>query len=301
MKLTAAGLLPVRHDDVHGDLRSWRDVELPGLGRRAEVYAWLPPGHDDGGDRYPVLYLHDGHNLFVPERTFGGATWQADRAMTALARDGLPAIVVAVPCHPTERAEEYTPYHLPGVGGGRADRYAAFLADHLKPAVDAVLRTRPEPEHTLTAGSSLGGVVSAYLWSTRPDVFGGAGVFSPAYWWPDTQLGERSLADVQRAVLQGPPAGRVYLDVGGREHHLDEEVRQHYVVAAERLARTLRQAGVPLRYVFDSAGYHFETAWAERFPAAVAWLLRGYAVEPPAYVQRDLALRAAAEAGGTGA
>jgi predicted alpha/beta superfamily hydrolase len=293
MKLTAAGLLPVRHDDLQGDLRSWRDVKLPGLGRRAEVYAWLPPGYDDSDDRYPVLYLHDGHNLFVPERSLGGATWQVDRAMTALAGDGLAAIVVAVPCHPTERAEEYTPYHLTGVGGGRADRYGTFLADHLKPAVDAVLRTRPEPQHTLTAGSSLGGVVSAYLWSTRPDTFGGAGVFSPAYWWPDTHLGERSLADVERAVVHGPPGGRVYLDVGGREHHLDGEIRRHYVVAAERLARTLAGAGVPLRYVFDSAGYHFETAWAERFPAAVAWLLRGYAVEPPPYVQRDLAEQAA--------
>jgi predicted alpha/beta superfamily hydrolase len=296
MMLAADGLLPVRHDGVHGDLRSWPDVALPGLDRAAEIYAWLPPGYDAGDDRYPVLYLHDGHTMFLPERSYAGATWQVDRAMTALAADGLPAIVVAVPCSPTHRGEEYTPYHLPGVGGGRADRYAAFLADHLKPAVDAVLRTRPEPQHTLTAGSSLGGVVSAYLWSTRPDTFGGAGIFSPAWWWPDTQQGERGLADVERAVLEGPPPGRVYLDVGGREHHLDEEIRQHYVVHAERLGRTLARAGVPLRYVFDSAGYHVETAWAERFPAAAAWLLRGYAVEPPPYVRQDLAERAA---GGT--
>ena len=289
MRLTADDLLPLRHDGLRGDLRSWRDVELPGLDRRAEVYAWLPPGYDTGDARYPVLYLHDGDNMFLPERAFGGATWGVDRAMSVLAHDGIPAIVVAVPCHPTQRGEEYTPYHLPGVGGGRADRYAAFLADHLKPAVDAVLRTRPEPEHTLTAGSSLGGVVSAYLWSTRPDTFGGAGVFSPAYWWPDTRLGECSLEDVERVLAQGPPAGRVYLDVGGREHHLDEQVRAHYVTSAARLADALLRAGVPLRYVLDSAGYHFETAWAERFPAAAAWLLRGYAVEPPPYVQRDLA------------
>jgi predicted alpha/beta superfamily hydrolase len=294
MRLTADDLLPLRHDGLRGDLRSWRDVELPGLGRRAEVYAWLPPGYDAGDERYPVLYLHDGDNMFLPERAFGGVTWEVDRAMGALARDGIPAIVVAVPCHPTERGEEYTPYHLPGVGGGRADRYAAFLADHLKPAVDAALRTMPEPEHTLTAGSSLGGVVSAYLWSTRPDTFGGAGVFSPAWWWPDTRLGEQSLGDVEQVLAQGPPAGRVYLDVGGREHHLDEQIRAHYVTSAERLAAKLLEAGVPLRYVFDSSGYHFETAWAERLPAAATWLLRGYAVEPPPYVQRDLAERGGA-------
>ncbi|GAA5157547.1 alpha/beta hydrolase [Ornithinimicrobium tianjinense] len=289
MRLPAADLRPIPHLGLRGDLRSWRDVELPGLDRRAEVYVWLPPGHDVGEDRYPVLYLHDGHNVFLDERAFGGVSWGVDAAMTRLAQEGLPAIVVAVPCHLTERADEYTPYHLPGVGGGRADRYAAFLADHLKPAVDAALRTRPEPEHTVTAGSSLGGVVSAYLWSTRPDVFGGAGVFSPAWWWPDTAHGERGLADVEEALAKPRTHGRVYLDVGGREHHLDEDVRRHYVVAAERLAARLRGAGVPLRYLYDSQAYHFESAWAERFAPAVRWLLQGYAVAPPPYVQRDLA------------
>lgn len=298
MKLAGADLLPLRDDRLEGDLRSWRDVDLTGLHRRAEVYVWLPPGYDAGEERYPVLYLHDGHNMFLPERSVGGQTWEVDRAMSALARQGVPAVVVAVPCHPTERGEEYTPYHLAGVGGGRADRYATFLADHLKPAVDGVLRTRPEPEHTLTAGSSLGGVLSAYLWSSRPDTFGGAGVFSPAYWWPDTTLGERSLADVERALEEGPPPGRVYLDVGGREHHLDEGIRLHYVQQARRLGEALLRSGVPLRFVLDTAGHHFETAWAERFPAAAAWLLRGYAVAPPPYVRRDLAERAAAEGPG---
>lgn len=297
MKIAPGDLLPLRAEGLEGDLRSWRGVDLPGLDRSAEIYAWLPPGYEDGDERYPVLYLHDGDNMFLPERSFAGACWEVDGAMTALARDGMPAVVVAVPCHPTERGDEYTPYHLPGVGGGRADRYVSFLADHLKPAVDTALRTLTGPEHTLVAGSSLGGVVSAHAWTTRPDTFGGAGIFSPAYWWPDTELGEKALADVERALADGPPAGRVYLDVGGREHHLDEQVRRLYVEHAARLATALTQAQVPLRYVFDSAAYHFETAWAERFPAAAAWLLRGYAVEPPPFVGQDLAALAAAGEG----
>lgn len=295
MELAVTDLQPIRDARLTGDLRSWRDVELPGLGRRAEIYAWLPPGYESGDERYPVLYLHDGHNMFLPQRAFGGVAWDVDRAMTDLARDGIPAIVVAVPCHPTERGEEYTPYADPELGGGRAADYAAFLVDHLKLAVDAALRTRPEPEHTLVAGSSLGGLVSAYLWTTRPDVFGAAGIFSPAYYWPTEELGERCLRDVERALLEGPPVGRVYLDVGGREHHLDAHVERLYVEHAERLLAALRGAGVPVRYVYDSAGYHFETAWAERFPAAAAWLLRGYAVAPPAHVRADLAAAAGAE------
>lgn len=272
MILDPAQLAPVTDPHLQGDLRSWRDVELPLLGRSAEVYVWLPPGHDDTEERYPVVYLHDGHNVFLPQRATGGVAWDVDRAMTDLARDGIPAIVVAVPCSPTARAEEYTQYPMPGQGGGRAGAYAAFLVGHLKPAVDELLRTRPEPEHTVTAGSSLGGVVSTYLWERHPDVFGGAGVFSPAFWWP----GERALTDLE-ASLTGRREGRVYVDVGARERPDDASIERRYVQDAERLVRSLRDADVPVRYVFDSQGQHVESAWAERFPSAVRWLLRGYA------------------------
>ncbi|MGD8199935.1 alpha/beta hydrolase [Ornithinimicrobium sp. W1679] len=279
MKLAPDDLRPVTDPHLRGDLRSWTEVELPGLDRRAEVYAWLPPGYDDGEERYPVIYLHDGHNAFLPGRSFAGAAWEVDGAMTDLARDGIPAIVVAVPCSPTGRAEEYTQYAMPGEGGGRAADYASFLVDHLKPAVDAVLRTRPQPEHTVTAGSSLGGVVSTYLWERHPDVFGGAGVFSPAFWWP----GEQALLDLE-AALRGRAPGRVYVDVGGHERPDDAGIERRYVEDAERLVRALRDAGVPVRYVYDSQAHHAEPAWAERFPSAVRWLLRGYAVAPPAQV-----------------
>lgn len=291
MRLDPADLLPIRDTDVVGDLRSWRDVELPGLHRRAEIYAWLPPGHDSGTTNYPVLYLHDGHNLFLPNRAFGGATWEVDRAMSTLAQRGLPAIVIGIPCHPIARGDEYTAHGSPDTGGGRAADYAAFLADALKPAVDAALHTLPGPEHTLVAGSSLGAVVSAHLWATRSDVFGGAGLFSPAYYWPTEDLGEQGLRDVEAALGSGRrgEGSRVYLDVGGRENHLDPHIERQYVEHAERLLSGLREAQVPVRYVYDSQGYHFETAWAERFPAAVAWLLSGYAVAPPPYVRADLA------------
>lgn len=277
MRLDPTDLRPVGHAAVHGDLRLWEDVDLPLLGRRADVYVWLPPGYATTDERYPVLYLHDGQNLFPAGGGSGGATWQVDRAMSVLARDGMPAIVVGVPCHPSERGDEYTPHAHPVLGGGRAADYAAFLADHLKPAVDAALRTRREPEHTVVAGSSLGGVVSAYLWTTRPDTFGAAGVFSPAYWWP----GEEGLLDVERVLAAGPPPGRVYVDVGGRERPDDARIERLYVEHARRLVAALEGARVPVRHVYDSQAGHHETAWAERFPAAAAWLLRGSVPPPP--------------------
>lgn len=276
--LTAAALLPVDAPASVGDLRSWRDVELPGLSRRDEIYAWLPPGYDRGTDRYPVLYLHDGQNMFLPERTAGGASWRVGEAMSALAAEGLCAIVIAVPCHAELRSEEYTQYRHGEDGGGRAADYATFLVEHLKPAVDAVLRTEPGPAHTVVAGSSLGGVVSAYLWERHPDVFGGAGLFSPAFWW----VGEQAISDLEAAARVRGPGSRVYLDVGGHELPEDPAIEQAYVADAERVLGSLREAGVPVRYVFDSAAYHFESAWAERFPSAAAWLLAGYEQSRPA-------------------
>lgn len=272
MLLDLAVLAPVHDPDGvdHGDLRSWRDVELPGLDRSAEIYAWLPPGYDESDERYPVLYLHDGHNLFLRSRTFEGASWQVGEAMTGLAAQDIPAIVIGIPCHPELRGEEYTQYSHPEHGGGRAADYATFLVEHLKPAVDAALRTLPGPEHTVVAGSSLGAVVSAYLWLEHQDVFGGAGLFSPAFWWP----GERALTDLEQALAAGTLGGRVHLDVGGHEQPDAPEIEQAYVRDAERLLGALREAQVPVRYVYDSSAYHFETAWADRFPAAAAWLLR---------------------------
>ncbi|MFX0537678.1 alpha/beta hydrolase [Ornithinimicrobium sp. Y1847] len=280
--LDVRDLQPVPAPPGMGDLRSWTDVELPGLGRRAEIYAWLPPGYDEperAGERYPVLYLHDGHNLFLPERSFGGATWRVGETMTSLAAQGLPAIVIGIPCHPDQRGEEYTQYPHPRLGGGRANDYAQFLVTHLKPAIDGALRTRPEPDHTIVAGSSLGGVISAHLWLEHQDVFGGAGLFSPAFWWP----GEQALLDLESAVAQGRATGRVYLDTGGHEQPDQPEIERAYVEDAERLLRSLRAAQVPVHYVYDHLAHHFETAWADRFPAAAAWLLRGYAAPPPPY------------------
>lgn len=275
MHLELADLAPVEDPEAVGDLRVWADVDLPGLDRSADLSVWLPPGYDSpahASQRYPVVYLHDGGNLFLSADSFDGTTWRVGTAMTALAAEGIEAIVVGIPCHPDKRWEEYTQYAHPEHGGGRGEEYATFLTDHLKPAIDAILRTDPSPESTATAGSSLGGVISAYLWQTRPEVYGGAGLFSTAFWFP----GERAMADLEQAASQPHPGARVYLDVGGQEGEEGPEIREAYVADTERAFAALRKAGVPTRYVYDSTAIHHESAWAERFPAAMRWLLSGW-------------------------
>lgn len=259
-------------------------MRLPGLDRRSDIYVWLPPGYRRGGRRYPVVYLHDGGNLFDARTSFAGVTWRADEAFTWLHTQGIDAIAVGVPCSPDRRIEEYTPYlgdevlaRDPTLGPPAGDAYVSFLTDHLKPWVDSALRTRPEREHTLTAGSSMGGVISLHAWLRRPDVFGGVGAFSTAFWVP----GERHLADLERAVAAPHPPTRFYLDVGGQETPEDPARQLAYRTDTERVVAALQEADVPVRYTYDSAAPHVESAWAERLPSALAWLLRGYAVRPP--------------------
>lgn len=273
-----------RRRKVVGDLRSWRKVPLPGLQRRADIYVWLPPGYRRSRQRYPVVYLHDGGNLFDPKTSFAGATWRADEAFTWLHEQGIDAIAVGIPCSPTRRIEEYTPSlgdrvleQQPGLGRPAGDDYVDFLADHLKPWVDHALRTLPGREHTLTAGSSMGGVISMHAWLRRQDVFGGIGAFSTAFWVP----GEAHLHDLEAAVAAPHPPTRFYLDVGGHETPEDPATQLAYRADTERVVAALQTADVPVRYTYDSAAHHFETAWAERLPQALAWLLRGYAVAPP--------------------
>lgn len=93
------------------------------------------------------------------------------------------------------------------------------------------------------------------------------------------RLALADLLDVEQALARGL-SGRVYLDVGGQEQPDVPDIQRRYVTDAERLLGILRDADIPVRYLYDSQGHHFETAWAQRFPAAAAWLLHGYAVTP---------------------
>lgn len=266
-----------RSSRVQGDLRVWRGLPLTGLRRRADVTVWLPPGYAAGaaaGRRYPVAYLNDGQNVFDPVTAFVGTTWQADRAGLALHEQGLDVVLVAIPSARTVRGAEYTPYANPHLGGGRADAYLRTVTDVVKPLVDAAVATSPGPQDTVIVGSSLGGVVSLHAWLSRPDVFGGAGVFSPAFWWSPQNLTALDEGLRRPEIVAG--ARRVYLDVGGREVPGSPTVQAAYVRDTERAFSALREAGVPVRYVYDAVAAHSEPAWAERLPAALAWLLRGY-------------------------
>ncbi|HEX2865045.1 MAG TPA: alpha/beta hydrolase-fold protein, partial [Deinococcales bacterium] len=167
---------------VTGDLRQLDGVFSPQLGNTRHLLAWLPPSYEASPERrYPVVYLHDGQNLFDAATSFSGqwrvdGEWRVDESMTRLAAEGLEAIVVGIPNAGDDRPLEYSAHRHSILGGGRAPDYVRFLAETVKPPVDATLRTLPGREDTTVAGSSLGGLVSLRALFDRPDVFSRAGV-----------------------------------------------------------------------------------------------------------------------------
>jgi predicted alpha/beta superfamily hydrolase len=234
------------------------------LGNVREVTVYLPAGYDERQDvRYPVLYMHDGQNLFDPERAYvPGNHWRLQHAADAAIgeRTARPMIIVGVDHAGPARIDEYTPVKdARHNGGGRAGDYARFLLEELKPAIDAGFRTLPDAENTAVGGSSLGGLISLYLALKHPDAIRGAAVMSPSVWWSDRAI----LGDVD--AFSGPPP-RMWLDVGGRE---GMETLKNARMLRDRMAA---KGWNDFEFYEDRRGDHSERAWARRVRQALEFL-----------------------------
>jgi len=162
-----------RGSGVKGRLVYWTDVSSKFLGPKRQVEIWLPPGYDDNPTtRYPVLYMHDGQNLFDPRIANTGVDWGVDEAVVRLVSKGvIPPIIVVGVWSTAARSREYSPWH-------DAPAYARFLVEELMPRVNQEFRTRTGPANTAAMGSSMGGLLSFYLVTHHPDVFGACGCMS---------------------------------------------------------------------------------------------------------------------------
>ena len=273
------------------------------LGNDRAIYAYLPASYAENTlATYPVVYMHDGQNLWaaLPGIAFS-STWNVDTAFDAATASGacssggvvgwgaqplggtpatctgdsdcpsgecrtFPEAIVVGVANTSQRIYEYTPTTDPTTpGGGGADLYLQMLVNELKPAIDAQLRTRPGVASTALAGSSLGGLVTAYFGLKRPDVFGILGELSPSTWWNSDVI----LGDVQ-ATLPAPARPRiVYVDSG--QGSADDEADTDMLAAA--YVALGYQDGTNFRHVVQPGAAHNETYWAERLPGALQLLL----------------------------
>jgi predicted alpha/beta superfamily hydrolase len=229
------------------------------LGNKRDVTIFLPAGYDERDDRrYPVLYMHDGQNLFEGHRSFiPNQHWRlAEAANESIGnRRAAPMIIVGIDNAGADRIDEYTPTRDEArSAGGRAHDHARMLFEELKPVIDAKYRTLGDREHTAIGGSSLGGLVSFWTAITHPHSIGRAAVMSPSVWWNDRAV-------VRDLDAYEGPRPRIWLDIGGRE---GAEALNDARMLRDRLREKGWQDEVDFRYFEDRRADHSERAWAAR-------------------------------------
>lgn len=242
--------------------------------------------------KLPVIYMHDGQNLFDATTTWNGQSWEVDRMMERLVGSGMarPAIVVGVHSDSGKRVAELMPtkavvnagldsllneVKLKGVPP-YGDEYAAFLVKTLKPYVDARYNTDPSPVSTTVAGSSMGGLMSLYALCEYPETFGNALCLS-THWSGSPAIKDLfagALYDYASAYIPMPTGEgyrrKLYFDHGTTTIDAD------YGPYEERVLEMVRQKGYDERslasYV-DEGAAHEENAWARRLWRPLLFLL----------------------------
>jgi predicted alpha/beta superfamily hydrolase len=252
--------------------RTGRIVEHNGvaasrLGNRRTVLVYLPESYDEAPKRrYPVLYMHDGQNVFDAATSFAGVDWGADETAERLTARGAMREIIIIAVYNTPepgRENEYTPWKDPRQGrGGRAADYAHFLIHELKPFIDRTYRTLRGRRDTAVMGSSLGGLVSLYLGWTHPETFSMVAAISPSLWWADRAMIKAIEASGGKVDL------RIWLDMGTEEGPKAKGDPGRCVKDLRGLKDILLSRGYvlgeDLGYFEDPGGKHHESAWAKR-------------------------------------
>lgn len=239
---------------------------MPQLANRTrKIWIYLPPDYDSSTKTYPVIYMEDGQNLFDNKTAFAGE-WQVDETLNTLFLQGdFGAIVIGIDNDGGERINEYCPWNNTQYGGGDGDKYMQFVAETLKPYVDANYRTRPSKEYNALIGSSLGALISNYGGVKYSATFSKIGSFSPAYWINATEF--NNYITTSTADLSGT---RIYFVAGSTESATMasdiETVKNNMQAKGLTAANTLVK--------LDSYGQHNENYWKGEFSAAYKWLFK---------------------------
>jgi predicted alpha/beta superfamily hydrolase len=255
-----------------GNIKCHRRFRSRILSNRRDLLVYLPTGYSRfSRTQYPVLYLHDGQNVFDAATAFSGVEWRVDETAERLIRKNLiePLIIVAIANMGDDRVHEYAPTR--GIiseearrkkrSKGLGRRYGEFLIRELKPYIDRKYRTRREAEFTGIGGSSLGALLALSLGLWFPNVFTKIIAMSPSVWW-DNEVIVKMVEDLDQKLPL-----RIWLDIGTREEGWERarHLRNAFVEKGWILHRDLQ-------YSERKGGQHSEAAWAERVDPALRFL-----------------------------
>ena len=257
----------VEHKNIVGNVQVIEDVDIPQLNRTRRIWIYLPPDYDKGLKRYPVLYMHDGQNLFADSTSFSGE-WGIDETLERMiAEKSIPPVIVVGIDNSPYRLSEYSPFDFEYGGGhkGEAQQYGKFIVETLKPYIDMHYRTKRGRKYTAIAGSSMGGLVSVYIALEHQDVFSKVGALSSSF--------GVCRADLITYIRKTPKeySIRFWLDLGSLE---DEEME--YDVNQVPVIESLIDAGweEELKFTLYEGAKHHERYWRERFDDVLLYLFK---------------------------
>ncbi|MFD1415566.1 alpha/beta hydrolase [Oceanobacillus jeddahense] len=249
---------------------------------KRRVRVLLPKDYGKEKNRYyPVVYMHDGQNVFYSSEAFSGYSW---KVIPAIKRNpDLPKmIVVGIDNGEQDRINEYTPWKITESPlpedielGGRGAEFAEFIMTVVKPFIDEHYRTKPDKYHTAMIGSSLGGNISAFMGIEYKDQIGGLGIFSLANWITNKSFDHY----MERETLD--PEQRVYIQVGTEEgDDADRQLmygnmKQAYIDCSLKYYKQLIKKGIPVDHIdlnIFSDEEHNEEAWSKHLPECFRFL-----------------------------
>lgn len=231
---------------------------LPQLHRARKIWIYLPRDYEaNPKQRYPVLYMHDGQNLFDDITSYAGE-WGVDEFLDST-KLGY-CIVIGIDNGGNKRTNEYNPYDNERFGKGEGDQYVDFIVKTLKPFIDKQYRTLKDRPHTMIAGSSMGGLISMYAVMKYPKVFGAAGIFSPSFWIAKPRIFEE-MAHKARQVK-----AKIYFYAGGQEgESMVQDTQEAYGILQNG-------SSSKVHIVIKEDGKHNEERWRQEFPMFYEWV-----------------------------
>jgi predicted alpha/beta superfamily hydrolase len=233
---------------------------IAGLNRSRQIRIYLPPDYDSTNQDYPVLYMHDGQNLFDDSTSYVGE-WGIDESLNQLARESdFRLIVVGIDNGQEKRMNELSPWENKEFGPAEGEQYMKFIVNQIKPYIDNTYRTLSDRDNTAIMGSSMGGLISHYAIYNYPQVFSKAGIFSPSYWYS---------ADLYPYTQQNPVPedARLFLEIGMKEGNAVEDT--------QKMHDFILSTGHPkdnISIIIDPDGEHTEGSWRKQFVPAIKWL-----------------------------
>jgi metallo-beta-lactamase class B len=235
--------------------------QIPQLNRKRRIWVYLPKSYAVSSKTYPVMYMHDGQNLFN-DQTAAFGEWGVDECLDSMQlKTGKETIIVGIDNGGDKRMTEYNPYDNTQFGKEEGKEYIEFIVKNLKPYIDSKYRTKKSAPYTFIAGSSMGGLISLYAIIQYPEVFGGAGIYSPSLWIAP-QLYD---AAIKFNPLTVQPA--FYFYAGGSESAtMVGDMKKMYDILQQKKSCKLVEVINPL-------GQHSEKYWRLDFPNFYNWLM----------------------------